>query len=78
MRRCVEEEEQQQMLQHCHAASYGGHFGGVRTATKVLQSGYYQSTLFKDAHELVKMCGRCQRTGNTSNKHEMSLTNILD
>nr|XP_033510736.1 uncharacterized protein LOC117275544 [Nicotiana tomentosiformis] len=34
----------------CHASPYGGHFGRVRTAAKVLESGFYWPTLFKDAH----------------------------
>ncbi|KAL4361542.1 hypothetical protein GQ457_04G018050 [Hibiscus cannabinus] len=38
LRRCVPEEEQKDIMYHCHAASCGGHFGGNRTATKILQS----------------------------------------
>ena len=41
IRRCVPEEEFQSILQHCHSSPYGGHFGGARTAAKVLQSGFY-------------------------------------
>ncbi|KAH9685728.1 hypothetical protein KPL70_014067 [Citrus sinensis] len=35
---CVSEEEIPQILKPCHAAAYEGHFGGHRTAAKVLQS----------------------------------------
>ncbi|XP_070037246.1 uncharacterized protein [Nicotiana tomentosiformis] len=38
----------------CHASPYGGDFGGVRTAAKVLESGFYWPTVFKDAHLWVK------------------------
>nr|XP_009610221.1 uncharacterized protein LOC104103956 [Nicotiana tomentosiformis] len=38
----------------CHASPYGGHFGGERTAAKVLESGFYWPTMFKDAHLWVK------------------------
>ncbi|KAL4383479.1 hypothetical protein GQ457_15G018740 [Hibiscus cannabinus] len=34
IRRCIHEEEQQQILEECHSAPYGGHFGGNRTAAK--------------------------------------------
>ncbi|XP_075085100.1 uncharacterized protein LOC142168331 [Nicotiana tabacum] len=37
-------------LEACHASPYSGHFGGVRTAAKVLELGFYWPTLFKDAH----------------------------
>ena len=78
VRRCVPQEEVLSILLHCHSSPYGGHFGGLRTAAKVLQSGYYWPTLFKDAHEYVKTCDRCQRCGNISQRHEMPLNNILE
>ncbi|KAL4346483.1 hypothetical protein GQ457_17G000070 [Hibiscus cannabinus] len=71
------EEEQKDILFHCHTSTCGGHFGGARTATKVLQSGFYWPTLFKDAHNYYKACDRCQRTGNIS-RNEMPLQYILE
>ncbi|XP_009785415.2 uncharacterized protein [Nicotiana sylvestris] len=47
----------------CYASPYGGHFGGIRTAAKVLESSLYWPTLFKDTHAWVKSCDECQRTG---------------
>ncbi|XP_075077887.1 uncharacterized protein LOC142164241 [Nicotiana tabacum] len=38
----------------CHASAYGGHFGGVRTAAKVLEADFFWPTVFKDAHQWVK------------------------
>ncbi|KAH9697093.1 hypothetical protein KPL71_023468 [Citrus sinensis] len=58
IRRCVAAEEIPHILKSCHAAAYGGHFGGHRTAAKVMQSGYYWPTIFKDAYEFVKCCDR--------------------
>ena len=66
------------ILKSCYDAAYGGHFGGHRTAAKVLQSGYYWPSIFKDAYEFAKCCDRCQRTGNITKRHEMPLTNILE
>ncbi|KAK8696370.1 hypothetical protein V6N13_001506 [Hibiscus sabdariffa] len=73
LRRCIPEEEQNDILFHCHTSIFEGHFGGSRTAAKVLQSGFYWPTLFKDAHNFYKACDRCQRTGNISRRNEMSL-----
>ncbi|KAH9717547.1 hypothetical protein KPL71_021867 [Citrus sinensis] len=78
IRRCASEGEIPHILESCHAAAYGGHFGGHRTAAKVLQSGYYWSIIFKNAYEFVKCCDRCQRTGNITKRHEMPLTTILE
>ena len=78
LRRCVDYSEARQILSACHEAPYGGHFGSTRTAAKVLQSGYFWPSLFKDAHELVKRCDRCQKMGNVSMRQEMPLTNILE
>ncbi|XP_057734261.1 uncharacterized protein LOC130949607 [Arachis stenosperma] len=52
LRRCVSEEEGREVLWNCHGSCYGGYFGGDRTAAKVLQSGFFWPTLFKDAKEL--------------------------
>ena len=37
-----------------------------RIAHKVLQSGFYWPTLFKDARKFVLSCDECQRIGNIS------------
>ncbi|KAL4352199.1 hypothetical protein GQ457_06G005930 [Hibiscus cannabinus] len=78
IRRCIPEEEQQMVLEQCHSAPYGGHFGGNRTAAKVLQSGLYWPTLHRDAQLFCQQCDRCQRTGNISKRNEMPLQNILE
>ncbi|XP_075475877.1 LOW QUALITY PROTEIN: uncharacterized protein LOC142514366 [Primulina tabacum] len=41
IRRCVAEEETNQILNHCHDREVGGHFGPIRTASKVLECGFY-------------------------------------
>ncbi|KAK1617142.1 hypothetical protein QYE76_022659 [Lolium multiflorum] len=61
MRRCVPEYEQQEILSKCHGSVYGGHHAGDRTAQKVLQSGFYWPTLFKDARKFILSCDECQR-----------------
>ncbi|KAK6142127.1 hypothetical protein DH2020_006995 [Rehmannia glutinosa] len=56
-----------------------GTFGPTeRTAAKLLQSGFYWPTLFKDCYTFVKTCDRCQRVGNISRRHEFPLTNIME
>ncbi|XP_058765799.1 uncharacterized protein LOC131639312 [Vicia villosa] len=77
IRRCVPE-EQQEVLKACHDSNYGGHFSGDRTSEKVLQSGLYWPTLFKDAQMTVKECDRCQRTGNISRRNQMPQKGILE
>ncbi|CAM8947908.1 unnamed protein product [Rhodiola kirilowii] len=74
---CVAEEEMRDILYHCHSSQYGGHGSGAKTASKVLQSGFYWPTLFGDAYEYVKACDQCQRTGSISKRHEMPQQSIL-
>ena len=64
IRRCVPEHEREQIQRKCHFEAYGGHHVGDRTAHKVLQSGFYWPTLFKDARKFVLSCDECQRVGN--------------
>ncbi|XP_061374216.1 uncharacterized protein LOC133316477 [Gastrolobium bilobum] len=76
--RCIAEEEQQDVLWHCHGSAYGGHFAGERTSAKVLMSGFYWQTLYKDSRKYMEACDNYQRTGNISRRHEMPLNNILE
>ena len=39
------------ILHHCHNRESIGHFGVTKTVAKVLQSGFYWPSLFKDAHK---------------------------
>ena len=77
IRRCVLEGEQRKILKECHSSPYGGHFAGDKTTHKILQSGFYWPTIFKDCFEWVKLCDQCQRMGNISKRHEMPLQGIL-
>jgi hypothetical protein len=77
IRRCVLEEHQLSILQHCHKFACGGHFEAKRIAPKVLQSGFYWPSLFKDAFLFCSSCDRCQRTSNISSRNQMPLQNIL-
>ena len=77
IRKCVPEEEQQGILSHCHENACGGHFASQKTAMKVLQSGFYWPSLFKEAHQMCRVCDRCQRLGKLSRRHMMPLNPIL-
>ncbi|CAL1360064.1 unnamed protein product [Linum trigynum] len=69
--RCVMESEMEGILSHYHEGPTGGHHEGNRTARKVLQSGFYWPTLFKDADTFARRYERCQRLGNFSAHDEM-------
>lgn len=49
IRRCIPEINMLNILQACHASLVGGQNAGDHTVRKVLQSGYYWETLFKDS-----------------------------
>lgn len=78
VRRCVPEEEQREILKACHDSEYGGHFSGDKIAAKLLQSGLYWPTLFKDAQNIVKECDICQRTGNIWKRNQMPQNAMLE
>ena len=44
---------------------------------KVLQSGFYWPTLFKDAHQFVSTCDKCQRMGSISKQDKPPMRTIL-
>ena len=77
IRKCVPEEEEQGILNHCHESACGGHFASQKTAMKVFQSGFYWPSLFKEAYQMCRVCDRCQRLGKLSRRHMMPLNPIL-
>ena len=66
------------ILNHCHTLACGGHFGGNRKIAKVLQSGFYWPTLFKDAHQFLSTCDKCQRMRSITKRDEPPLQTILE
>ncbi|RDY13888.1 Retrovirus-related Pol polyprotein from transposon 17.6, partial [Mucuna pruriens] len=76
--RCIPETEISSVLQFCHLAPGGGHYGSTRTARKVLDCGLYWPIIFRDAHQFVSTCARCQKAGMAMNRrHEMPQQPIL-
>ncbi|GJU41424.1 reverse transcriptase domain-containing protein [Tanacetum coccineum] len=64
------------ILTACHSGPTGGHYGANYTAKKVFDSGFYWTTIYKDAYELVKNCDSCQRQGKISQCDEMPQNSI--
>ncbi|KAK1696580.1 hypothetical protein QYE76_013277, partial [Lolium multiflorum] len=62
---------------HLYKEGVDGHHAGDRTAQKVLQSGFYWPTLFKDARKFILSCDECQRVGNISRRNEMPMNYTL-
>ncbi|KAI3690809.1 hypothetical protein L2E82_49017 [Cichorium intybus] len=60
IRRCVSDNEIGEVLDLCHASACGGHFSGRKTGYKVLKSGLYWPTIFRDVHRTAKECINCQ------------------
>ncbi|GJZ58749.1 putative nucleotidyltransferase, ribonuclease H [Tanacetum coccineum] len=77
VRRCVPDHEHTDILAHCHSYACGGHFGATKTGHKVLQSGFFWPTIFKDAQSFVKACTRCQQVGGISRRDQMPMNPIL-
>ncbi|XP_048234385.1 uncharacterized protein LOC125370964 [Ricinus communis] len=53
IRRCVYGEEVIQILKHCHEGPVGGHQAVKHTARKVLDAGFYWSTIFQHMSRFV-------------------------
>ncbi|GKA57522.1 reverse transcriptase domain-containing protein [Tanacetum coccineum] len=71
IRRCVHGQEAIDILKACHNGPTGGHHDPNYTAKKVVDSGFYWTTIYRDAHDLVKSCDSCQRQGKILQRDEM-------
>ncbi|GJU46982.1 reverse transcriptase domain-containing protein [Tanacetum coccineum] len=74
--RCVAGQEAVDILTACHSGPTRGHYGANYTAKKVFDSGFYWTTIYKDAHDLVTQCDTCQRQGKISQRDEIPQNSI--
>ncbi|CAM8965703.1 unnamed protein product [Rhodiola kirilowii] len=77
LRRCIPDNEISSVISFCHEFACGGHFGPRKTARKILDSGFFWPSIFKDAKEKCQKCDKCQRVGNVSARNEMPQVPIL-
>ncbi|KAG9450614.1 hypothetical protein H6P81_010579 [Aristolochia fimbriata] len=63
IKKCVKEEEVPLILSHCHEKEVGGHHSANRTIAKVLQSGFFWPTLFRDTKRSFVWCMTRARKG---------------
>ena len=72
MRICILENEHASILNFFfHSYACGGHLGSKIIAFKVLESGFYWPSLFKDAYLVCKACDRCQCVRNLGPRNQM-------
>nr|GEY88094.1 reverse transcriptase domain-containing protein [Tanacetum cinerariifolium] len=76
IRRCVSGPEAIEILKACYYGHTGGHHGPNYTAKKVIDSGFYWPTIYRDAQDLVKNYDICQRQGKISQRDEMPQNSI--
>lgn len=74
---CILASEFHSILTFYHTLACGGHFSAKKTTTKVLQSKFFCSSLFKDTYNFCQACERCQRLGEISRRNMMPLNPIL-
>ena len=53
LRRCVPTAEGMRIIEKCHAAPYGGHYGVYRTQAKIWQSGFFWPTMYEDTKYFI-------------------------
>jgi len=77
LRCCINPSEVLLILQGCHSDICCGHFAGLVTTQKALQSGYWWPTMFADATNYARKCDPCQRIGKPTHITSMPLIPIL-
>ena len=77
LRRCVPTAEGMRIIEKCHAAPYGGHYGVYRTQAKIWQSGFFWPTMYEDTKDFIRKCRSCQAHGGITARDAMPLQNNL-
>jgi hypothetical protein len=74
--RCILDKAASSVIKFYHSEACRGHFSLRKSTAKILQSGFYWPTMFKDSHVFCKTCENCQNVGFIS-KHREFLDNLL-
>nr|GEU84514.1 hypothetical protein [Tanacetum cinerariifolium] len=53
---CVHGQEAFDILKACHEGTTGGHHGANLTAKKVFDAGFFCPSIYRDAHDMIKIC----------------------
>ncbi|RDY10419.1 Gypsy retrotransposon integrase-like protein 1, partial [Mucuna pruriens] len=78
IRRFILDTKIKSVLQFCHAAPRGDHYGSTRTTRKALDCGFYWPTIFRDAYQFISTCEKCQKVGVAiTRRHGMPQQPIL-
>ena len=64
-------------MNDCHSGACGGHLSGLAIAQKILRTGYFWPTLFKDCIEAIKKCHPCQIFSRKTHLHPAPLHPII-
>jgi len=75
--RCIPENEVSSVIKFYHSEACEGHFSSRKTIAKILRSGFYWPTMFKDTHAFCKICENYQKLRTISKHHMMPLNPIL-
>ena len=59
----ISETQARMILKELHKGNVGGHFSQDIIVRKVLDGGYWWSTLYKDTYDYCETCYECQKTG---------------
>ena len=72
--KCVNEEEDNYILEEIYERICRDHAGPKFLVNKVIRTAYFWPTLQKDAKEFIKRCDKCQRFGNVQRRLEKLAT----
>jgi hypothetical protein len=80
--RCVDDTTAQKILKEIHGSTdsnihIGGHFVAKATAHKILRTGYYWPSIFRDSYKFVQACIECQKFVGKEKFFAMPLQPVL-
>ena len=58
--KCIPTDQGKQLLLEVHVRIYGHHAAPMSLVGKAFRQGFYQSTMLRDAEEVVHRCVGCQ------------------
>jgi hypothetical protein len=74
--RCVDQRKAQELIKEFHEGICGRHFSPTATAHKIIRSGFYWPSIFKDSYATIRKCESCQQFSGKMKNYAMPLQPI--
>jgi hypothetical protein len=75
--RCIDENQSQEMIRELHEGICGGNFAPTATTQKIIRSGFYWTSMFRELYAMIRKFVSCQHFSENMKRSAMPLQPVI-